>query len=140
MGLAHRALSFAGGFGACTGGAADVEGGPDATTHAPDVAGTYDAVWEAPTGCEGTDAPLGWVDGPLDVTGPHDALVFDFGELALDGAVDSAFAFTAAGAGEVDGWALDVVADGIVYLAADVWVLEGPLAVSAAATDGSAVS
>lgn len=116
----------------CTPAGQDV--GPTGTDPdgAPDLTGDYDLVTSDHAGCEGVAVPLEWIDGPLAVSGDPGALAFAFGEATIDGSVDATYTVLFGGDVSLSSWALSVDAEGLAYIDADRWVLEGDLFLDAA--------
>ncbi len=103
---------------------------PTDDLDAPDVAGTYDVFWEASGGCDPAGAPIGWVTGELVITGQGTELLFDFGEVQLDGAVDSAFAFDFAGSGTLDDVDFAATGTGTVIADGTGFALDGDVVIT----------
>lgn len=108
--------------------------GPDA---APDLRGAYTLAVTDRAGCEGVEVPLDWLDGPLAIDGEPDALIFDLDEARLEGSVDATYTVLFGGDVALSGWTLSVDAEGLAYIDADRWVLEGDLFLDAAGPDAA---
>lgn len=104
---------------------------------APDVTGSYTLAFTPEDLCPGaTD----WLGATLIVSGPADALVFDFGDVSLTGDVDTAFAFAFQGLASTPDLDLDITGSGVVYTENDLWVLDGDLEIVATGVDSPCVA
>ena len=117
---------------ACTGAGQDIE---TPTTpgdeEAPDLAGSYDATLEDPSGCEASPPP-DFVTGALEVSGTPGSLVFAFEDgTQLSGSVDDTFTVSLDGEVTAGEFALSVTGVGLAYIDADLWVLEVDLTMDA---------
>ena len=71
-------------------GACGDKGGDSNPVVYPDLEGFYNVIIVGSTGCEGDKAWITWANGPLHITGTHDALTFDFSDgMAFVGGVDA---------------------------------------------------
>lgn len=118
-------------LGGCTG-ASDVIVDDTDEELAPDVTGTFSL---AVTGADQCPGAADWLGTTLVVSGPADGLQFDFGDVAVAGSVDTAFAFEFAGLASTEAFELDITGSGVAYTENDLWVLDGDIEIVATGVD-----
>lgn len=119
---------------ACTGVGQDVESPTTTVSSAPDVSGIYLADWSDDGAC---GALAGFVTGPLEITGPPEALALDFTEATFGGAIDETFTFTVSGTAALDDGSVTVEGEGLAYVDDELWVLSGELLMDAEDASGT---
>lgn len=101
------------------------------TDELPDLAGTYDAEFSEPEGCEAyPEVTPDWLTGTLVITGEPEALTFAFGDAdPLEGAVDAAFTWEASGTATTEASEIMLFLEGLAFIGDETWNLDGDVTV-----------